>query len=671
MKVGVHGRNDFWSGAFTESDYQAIRNAKIEMVKTLSYIRLDVYRRLREENPGIDFIVRLEDQGTHDTPAEFVVRHAPRIAELRPYAQKFEILNEPNYPGWGWGPTLEHAKAFNQWFAEVVDRLKERFPWAECGFPGLSPKMLADNPYDDLEWIQKCSDAVAKSDWLGCHCYWFDEHAVLHPAFGLRFTQYHSLFPNKTIHITEFNGSPTIPPWEMAQHYASYYKKIADYPYVGSASAFILSSLDRTFFSLAWWDPNDGQMRPVVWAVGQIPRPLGGPPGRPTYAVEYVSHNTPTTMVAGQVNATHITIRNRGGKTWAASGYNQVRLGYHWHYADNSLVPSSLWADLRTALPHDVAPDDMVALVAEVGAPRAQGNYILKWDMVEEMVTWFAWQRVPTLDVAITIQPGAEPPPPTGMTVSASDNNVNSGADNLQQALDGNAYTRWSSRRPQSPGMWFQIDLGETRTVAQVRLDNAASPRDYPRGYILRLSVDGQHWETVDTQPNNQGPLSVSFPPRLARYIRIEQAGSDPFYWWSIHEITVSSEAAMSATASHNNRMFGADNVMQALDDRPETRWSTMAVQTPGMWFELDLGQIRTIRGIALDNAGSPNDYPRGYIVKVSLDRARWDEVAARRDNNAPLDVSFSLRQVRYIRMEQTGSSDRWWWSIHRIELKA
>jgi hypothetical protein len=30
MKVGVNGRNDFWGRAFTESDYQAIRAAKIE-----------------------------------------------------------------------------------------------------------------------------------------------------------------------------------------------------------------------------------------------------------------------------------------------------------------------------------------------------------------------------------------------------------------------------------------------------------------------------------------------------------------------------------------------------------------------------------------------------------------------------------------------------------------
>jgi hypothetical protein len=670
MKVGVNGRNDFWTKTFTENDHQAIRGAKIELLKMFSYVQLDVYRRLRDENPSIDFIVRLYDEGGHGTPEEFVNRHAPRITELRSFTYKFEILNEPNYPDWGWGPTLADAKVFNKWYVEVVDRLRERFSWIEPGFPGLSPKMLPDDPNDDLEWIQECRQAVQKSAWLGCHCYWFDEYGILHPVFGLRFIKYHELFPDKPIHITEFNGSPTgVSAWTMAEHYKRYYVKVADYPYVESASAFILSSPDSTFHSLAWWDPASGEMRPVVGAVGDIPRPLNAPPDRPIYALEYISHNTSSTMTAGQVNSARVVVRNLGAKTWQAEGYNQVRLGYHWYYTEGGLVPSSLWADLRTTLPQDLHPGEAVVLMAEVAAPRAAGNYVLKWDMVEEMVTWFAWQNVKTLDVTVKVNPG-EPPPPVKMTATASHNNTLYGPDNLQQALDGNPYTRWSTLQAQRPGMWFQIDLGEVKPVAHVRLGNEASPRDYPRGYILKLSTDGQSWETVATRPDNDKELDVSFSPRPARYIRIEQTGSDSFYWWSIHQVAISDETMMSAEASHNNRRLGTDNLTQAFDGRPETRWSTMAVQTPGMWFELDLGRTQTISGFRFDNAASPNDYPRGYRVKISTDRAHWEEIAANPSNNTPLDVTFKPREVRYIHVEQTGSSDLWWWSIHEIEIK-
>jgi len=155
MKVGVNGRNDFWGRAFTESDYQAIRAAKIELVKMFSFTDPDVYRRLRDENPFMDFIVRLYDEGAHGTPDEFVNRHTPRIAELQPFSHKFEILNEPNYSGWGWGPTLEDARVFNDWYIAVVDRLRARLPWIEPGFPGLSPKML---PTDRTRWAEVAAD---------------------------------------------------------------------------------------------------------------------------------------------------------------------------------------------------------------------------------------------------------------------------------------------------------------------------------------------------------------------------------------------------------------------------------------------------------------------------------------------------------------------------------
>ena len=88
------------------------------------------------------------------------------------------------------------------------------------------------------------------------------------------------------------------------------------------------------------------------------------------------------------------------------------------------------------------------------------------------------------------------------------------------------------------------------------------------------------------------------------------------------------------------------------------------------MWFELDLNQVRTVSGLALDTAGSPNDYPRGYVVSLSSDHKQWIEVARNDRNDRALDIRFAARPARYIRIEQTGSSDRWWWSIHGVTIK-
>ncbi len=117
--------------------------------------------------------------------------------------------------------------------------------------------------------------------------------------------------------------------------------------------------------------------------------------------------------------------------------------------------------------------------------------------------------------------------------------------------------------------------------------------------------------------------------------------------------------------------LAGADNIAQALDGNPATRWSSRALQQPGMWFELDLNQVRSVGGLGLDSAGSPNDYPRGYVVSLSTDHTQWTEVARNDRNDRALDISFGARPARYIRVEQTGSADRWWWSIHGVSIKA
>jgi hypothetical protein len=402
----------------------------------------------------------------------------------------------------------------------------------------------------------------------------------------------------------------------------------------------------------------------------QILRGHGLP--RPGYAVEYLNHNTPRQMVAGQTNVVSITLRNISYRTWAADGPNPIRLGYHWYTADGDETPASLWDDNRTSLPYNLLPDDTVTLHCNLGPPRTPGVYEVRWDMVEEMRTWFAWQGVPTLDVQVTVKPEAEdiPAPAGRFRLKSSHNNQFQGPDNLSEAIDNNPYTRWSTRQPQRPGMWFQIDLGEVRQVSQIRLDNDRSPRDYPRGYVVRVSVDERDWPIVAENRLNTQPLTVNFSSRPVRYIHIEQTGTDSVFWWSIHEIAISGQVKPQAMASHNNILVGADNLSQIFDGQPQTRWSSRALQQPGMWVEIDLNQVREVRGLKLDTAGSPGDFPRGYIVRLATDRNQWLEVARRDQNDRELDITFAPRQARYIRIEQTGSADRWWWSIHEVVVK-
>ncbi len=269
-RVGLHARNSVF---FTEPDYVLVRRARIETIKMMSLTDVSVYERLRKENPGIEFIVRLYDdrirRDSRPSPADFVAKMVPIINSLRPYATKFEIHNEPNHVDGieGWGASDESARSFRDWYMQVLPALKEACPWAKFGFPGLA----LNYPHRDLEWLTICSDAIRASDWLGCHCYW-QYGNMLKDEWGLRFKLYHDRFPRKTIEITEFGDStPNRSRDEIARLYVQYYTELNKYPYLGSASAFIASSPDPAWVTFVWMKEG-GEMLPVVQAVANMKR---------------------------------------------------------------------------------------------------------------------------------------------------------------------------------------------------------------------------------------------------------------------------------------------------------------------------------------------------------------------------------------------------------------
>ncbi len=116
-------------------------------------------------------------------------------------------------------------------------------------------------------------------------------------------------------------------------------------------------------------------------------------------------------------------------------------------------------------------------------------------------------------------------------------------------ALDGNPRTRWTSLKPQTPDLYFQLDLGRRETIRRMTLRLEDSLKDYPRDLKLRVSSDGTNWRNMETQWvsdlywagnrffNKRGDrITYFFAPVSCRYVRLEQQGSDPTYYWSIHE---------------------------------------------------------------------------------------------------------------------------------------
>ena len=107
-----------------------------------------------------------------------------------------------------------------------------------------------------------------------------------------------------------------------------------------------------------------------------------------------------------------------------------------------------------------------------------------------------------------------------------------------------------------------------------------------------------------------------------------------------------------------------------AIDGDTGTRWTTRQDQTDGQYFQVDFNETHTINQIVLDTSGSSNDYPRGYELQFSTNGLDFTTIAAGEPSASGITtINFSDRAASTIRIVQTGSSDRFWWSIHEINI--
>ncbi|WP_075088804.1 discoidin domain-containing protein [Verrucomicrobium spinosum] len=102
------------------------------------------------------------------------------------------------------------------------------------------------------------------------------------------------------------------------------------------------------------------------------------------------------------------------------------------------------------------------------------------------------------------------------------------------------AKSRWSTGTPQQPGQWFQFDMQRDHLLTRITLDSLASKDDYPRGYEVRVSTDGEKWSEPVVSGKGAAMTTVQFPPNtVTRFVRITQTGSDKGCFWSFNEMAV------------------------------------------------------------------------------------------------------------------------------------
>lgn len=125
--------------------------------------------------------------------------------------------------------------------------------------------------------------------------------------------------------------------------------------------------------------------------------------GLPPYGQAWLGYQGPRVMSAGARQVVPVELRNSGTTTWTVSAPTPFRLGYRWFLVDGKPYTVEQDLEYHTQLPKEVATWETVTVPAQLRVPSKPGNYILRWDMVHEQVTWFSDQGSPTLEASILV----------------------------------------------------------------------------------------------------------------------------------------------------------------------------------------------------------------------------------------------------------------------------
>lgn len=104
-----------------------------------------------------------------------------------------------------------------------------------------------------------------------------------------------------------------------------------------------------------------------------------------------------------------------------------------------------------------------------------------------------------------------------------------------ENAIDGNAETRWSSAF--SDPQWLAVDLGARWQINEVRLswENA-----YAKAYRLEVSTDGKAWKSVYSTENSPGGnVSLEVSKVTAQFVRVYCIRRSGDYGYSLFEVDV------------------------------------------------------------------------------------------------------------------------------------
>jgi hypothetical protein len=251
---------------------------------------------------------------------QFAARAGQLAQILAPWQPAFQVWNEPDLtePTPSFDPTLRPAV-----FGRMLRRCHTAIKVADPDLTVVAAGLASGQP----QWLQQVIDSLGDdlpADIVAIHPYGQRPEPEW-PSLDWGFGYVGNL-------IDGYRQVTTLPQWIseigvdtrdnqfQAEYLRRFYQAIIDKfnGVVGRVYWFCYSDGMVTPFGLL---DEAGQRKPAYNVYREVasaqPPP---PPPVKTYAVEYVSHNTPSTLFMGQTTTVQLTLRNTSNWTWPAAG---------------------------------------------------------------------------------------------------------------------------------------------------------------------------------------------------------------------------------------------------------------------------------------------------------------------------------------------------------------
>jgi putative membrane-bound dehydrogenase-like protein len=217
---------------------------------------------------------------------------------------------------------------------------------------------------------------------------------------------------------------------------------------------------------------------------------------------------------------------------------------------------------------------------------------------------------------------------------------------------------------------------GHQASLTRILLNGLIGPiegKTFAGGLMLPMGRNDDRWIAdvatyIRNSWGNSAPLIEATDVKRIRADTTHRVGP-----WTVNELVLfnppplANQKQWKLTASHNQK-----SVQSAIDGNAGSRWDTGMHQRPEMWLSIELPEPTRVLAMTLDTRGSKDDYPRGYLVRVSQDGQTWSEPVLQGRGTGPVTelelTDFS--PIRHIRVTQTGQSNSKYWSIHELAIK-